>query len=143
MPKKTRTYAWCKFPPDVIRQAREIYSRRYRSSVDAPDRPEGAHFIVHTSPNDVWVFENAEEFFAEYRNDVVAAAASWSAFGASWTLAVRLQGSTSEVAVGLPNRGDVEEVFNIFNERLADARIQPRSHDIHWAWQKSRMARFG
>ncbi len=116
--KKEKTYAWTKFPPEVIDAGISAF-RKAAASAGQPTVIASAFTVKHGQER--WTFDNAPEFYALYREQCESARVTMTTH---WTISFQagysesFSGIESDIAVTLPSRGAIEEVFGIFEEAL-------------------------
>jgi hypothetical protein len=126
MASKTKTYEWVKFPPELIIQALSVFERYI------PDRArtgKGTRRELQLANGDDWQHNTDEEHFADYRKD--------ECVGATWRSIVAIGPDNlsvlyhvvrfpmTQVSVHLPERYQVEQVFEVFEAGAARARVGP------------------
>lgn len=123
MPSKDFTFEWCKFSPETIRAAVDAADRFLKRPSQATQRK-----VSHTS-GETWIHDTDDEFFADYRKPSATAAAYYRGgiqitfFTERWTPSG--QRPSSPVTVSLPERAQVEEVFELLEQGRASSLVTP------------------
>lgn len=118
MPEKTKWYWWVKFQPDVIAEGLRLHAE-----LRGPDEYEVKDRRITFDDNESWEHDTDEEFFADYRSPRLRSA-SISQKGCSVfhrDLAQNTPGS--RVTVRLPERNQVERVFEVFERAVPVSRM--------------------
>ncbi|MBA7580568.1 hypothetical protein ES708_22461 [subsurface metagenome] len=124
MPAKEKKYKWVIFTPEVIKQAHDSLV----STLPGKSREPTLKILrIQLSAIEQWAHDTEEEFFADYRRGFEQAT-----FKKEYTYANRIElwvsGDNTRVTVSLPNRADVEKVFNIFEANVEKCRL-PKQPD--------------
>jgi len=130
MASKSKTYEWVKFPPEVIINALSVFERyiidRYRTG-------KGTNRGLELANGDHWQHNTDEEHFADYRKKECVGATWMSLAGGLGpdNLSVTFTGRNyvgppqTYVSVQLPERYQVEQVFEVFEAGAAQASLGP------------------
>jgi predicted nucleotide-binding protein len=121
--QKTKHYKLTKFPPEVIRDAFEVFAfgknaelRRVYSEVEYDD--EG------------WDFDNDADFFSAYRDPKTwYANYAFAESGSVHRIQVLLKDDRTTVRVTLENKADVERVFDVFEARASNSKLSEDKRD--------------
>jgi hypothetical protein len=127
MPLKKLSFEWVKFRPEVIRAALETYERYLPPELRTG---KGTHRTVDLRTGVHWEHDSDEEFYSDYRQPCgYAQFRSLRIFGIPMTqldLIVDLFDlgvPQTTVTVSLPERYQVEEVFEVFQSRTSESFI--------------------
>jgi Predicted nucleotide-binding protein containing TIR-like domain len=123
MPLKKLTFEWVKFRPEVIRAALETFERYLPKELRTG---KATQRIVDLDTGVHWEHDTDEEFFSDYRQPCSAMFSSHRIFGTAnpdLTVAFYSGRPRTEVSVRLPERFQVEEVFEVFASRTSESLI--------------------
>lgn len=70
MPTKTKTYRNVKFPPEIIKEANNIFLSFLNED---NKQPYSREFRIYFDNDETWSYENEDEFYAEYRKEIECA----------------------------------------------------------------------
>jgi hypothetical protein len=123
MASKTKSYRWVKFPPEVLREALPAFERYLP---EAKRTGKSSHRDLDLANGDHWEHNTDDEHFSDYRREDCLHA-SWRVLATyAGDLIVRFYGPgtpTSRVTVELPERHQVEQVFEVFEAGVERGRI--------------------
>jgi len=109
--RKTREFASVKFPPEIIKEAYDVFRQTAEALAEVPVRTlEMAVDYKGVG----WVFDNLDEFYSEYRNKEVEYAHLFCAGAYDSQLSITLEFPVTTVSVTMPNRADVEKCMTVF-----------------------------
>lgn len=124
MPKKSKKYERVIFKPEVIKQTEEALTENLKKK----DRQVTLEIRnVRLSPEEEWEHNNDEEFFADYNKGVLRAYFV-KRYGFDRKISFWVYDNDTEVSVEMPNRTDVERVFNVVEANVEKYRlpVEPR-----------------
>ena len=130
---KSKTYQLVKFPPDVLLAG---FERLCSSSVREESAGDDARseFSVYFEGSESWVHDNEAEFFADYRRDHEQSRYKHLIYERvaeavrCYSLSVDFTYGKTEVSVQAPTRGDIEAVFEVFNDGQERSQL-PRTEE--------------
>lgn len=118
--RKSKTYKRTKFAPEVVREAAQVLrSVAERYGVVDTREPE---LRVYTEDGESWKHDSEPAFFADYRRDHDQSSYAQSIYimdsgrSPSFSLEVGFRYGKTDIAVEAPDRGDIEAVFEVFEE---------------------------
>lgn len=119
MPEKTKTYKGVIFSPEVLRAAIQALIATL-----SPDKRKmtGEGLYITLSSGERWSNYSEDEFFSDYRKGFEYAH-FYKTYGYESSLKVFAYSHASEVSVQMPDRGEVERVFEIFESSVERCRI--------------------
>ena len=128
MPTKSKIYERVKFTPEVIRQAEEVLV----ASLGINDKKlTGYSFAVGLSAKEEWEYDNEDEFFADYIKGNEYAHYSKTYSWDKGEIDLTAWSDETEVSISMPNRANVEKVFNVLEASVERCRLpkQPSKKD--------------
>jgi hypothetical protein len=117
MPRKEKFYLNAKFAPTVIKKAHSIFLEHV--SEESRSGHESAFSRTTTTGHESWTFDKDEEFFSEYRKPIDSGRIEY--WGDNNALECTFNGYSTQVAVRLPERHQVEEVFEVFEDAYQES----------------------
>jgi predicted nucleotide-binding protein len=114
--EKQKNYQTTFFKPQVIKQA---FHRLLGLSNE--EKSYGEPTMEISNAHGSWRFDNLEEFLSEYKPDV--ARAYFDHIVGKHRLIVMFWPHSSTVTVRATSREEIETIFNIFEEQVADSKI--------------------
>jgi predicted nucleotide-binding protein len=121
---KSKNYEWTKFPPEVLRQALAVAENYLPES---ERNGKSTHRSLALANGDEWHHNTDEEHFAEYRRD--CRYAQWRKLviykGDLITNFFGFEVPYTQVTVDLPERYQVEQVFEVLEAGLESGKIGP------------------
>jgi hypothetical protein len=121
LPTKEKSYAQAKFPPAVIKQAHAVFIGYVPEKV----RERYVSGFERSTQTGVerWTFDSDEEFFAEYRRQIDRGRIHYWSGGLEANLDYAFNGFSTSVTVKLPERYQVEQVFEVFEDAYKQSLI--------------------
>ncbi len=128
MPEKAKRYEGVKFQPNVIKAAHQVF-------LEYIPEAERVRFLTATDRStrtgaESWTFDKDEEFFAEYRKEVGSASISFYPADASATMTVSFAGYMSSISVRLPEKHQVESVFEVFEDAVEVSKMPQPGNEL-------------
>jgi predicted nucleotide-binding protein len=127
LPAKTKEYVGVKFPPNVIKAAHQAFLEHLPE--DDKRRAQSASRRSIQTGREHWSFDNDEEFFSEYRNDISHASIGYHPFDSDGDLDISFGGYSSSINVRLPEKYQVESVFEVFEDAAEASRLPEPTHE--------------
>ena len=123
MLSKTKVYPGTKFAPETIERGFNAFRERLPPE---PGRTIGFDFSTVLPNDEAWTLDTAQEFYAQYRDDIKSGTARAS-HGPTAQMAVQFtrerEPGEARVFTMLATRADLEAVFEVFESAVADSQI--------------------
>jgi hypothetical protein len=126
--RKRKEYPGVKFPASVIKAAHQVFlqclpeeNRQWVKSASSPHTRTGL---------EEWTFDKEEEFFAEYRKEISQAGIFYGDAMITESLDFSFLGQSSSVSVYLPERYQVESVFEVFEDAVESSKLPEPSYEV-------------
>lgn len=142
--KKTKTYHWVKFSPEVILSSIE----KLKTFVDQGKDKFTFNTLEVEFPREEWNYDEQAEFFADYRSEsVLKATMSVGNRQGDIRVHYRIRPNYSygnivnepitDISIQLANRAKIEEIFSIFESAIPECSIAepdppPKPPEVPW-----------
>jgi predicted nucleotide-binding protein len=125
MTLKRKTFPWTKFPPEVLREALITFEKYLPENRRTG---KSSHRSLVMANGDSWEHNTDDEHFADYRRPECVSA-GWRMLGGYdgdlLTNFYTAGNPQTVVSVDLPERYQVEQVFEVLESRIAEGKIGP------------------
>lgn len=122
--KKSKSYPNVHFSADHIREA----SKTFEAQLSEEREEKLKANTSFTKYNETWSYESKVEFFGEYRQGIESATYEKTGLGEErppFIQACVTGTSQTRVTVALPERYQIQSVFEVFEKRLQEATLPP------------------